>query len=102
MLYEICATSIWISTGEEFDRLLEAFPCLKYFGFTKIPREVPTGAWIWDESHRQIWQPGPPKIVYDPYIELNSLEDLDRFMKAVDESLVIRPGAIEIYDTWRE
>lgn len=102
MLYKICATSIYIPIGEKFDELLEAFPCIKDFGFTKLPREVPTGSWIRDENRKRIWQPGPPKIVYDPYIELNTLEDLDRFMKAVDESLIISPGEIEIYDTWRE
>ena len=38
-----------------------------------------------------------------PTIQLNSLEELMKFMQTIDKELVIdTDGWIEIYDTWRE
>lgn len=102
MFYQIESSTIWVSGKEAASKLLEEYPQLRNFGFCEKPRSVPTGCWIRDENNNCIWQEGEPRIVYDPYIELHSLEDLERLMKEVEEPLVVSPGVIEIYDGYRE
>ena len=102
MVYEISASSLWCWTKEECERLLKKFPCLTDFGFGIAEKSKPTGSYIRDENGKHIWQEGPPKIQYLPYIEIHTLEDLNNLYDAVDASLVYSSGHIEIYDTYRE
>ncbi len=102
MLYRITATSVWCGENE-YDKLLEEYPCLTDFGLQKVAESTPTGQWIFDENgYAKLWQEGPPKITYYPAIELNTLEDLTRLYKAVDKELIFSEDSIEIYDSWRE
>lgn len=102
MVYEISASSLRCWTKEECERLLKKFPCLTDFGFGIAEKSKPTRSYIRDENGKHIWQEGPPEIQYLPYIELNTLDDLERLTKTVGESLVYSSGSIEIYDTYRE
>lgn len=102
MLYRIRATSTW-GIEDKYEELLKEYPCLTDFGFQKVPESMPTGCWIFDENgYAKLWQEGPPKIVYYPAIEINTLEDLTRLHKAVHQELIFSEDSIEIYDTWRE
>ena len=98
MIFNICSVLYWSK-----EEVIQHYPCLKNFGYKEVERSVPTGYWIKDENgYSKLWQEGPPKIVYDPVIELNSLEELDELIKAVGTGIVVHNGEIEIYDGYRE
>lgn len=79
MLYRICATSIWENTkNEEAKKLLSEYPCLNDFGWKLV-----------ETDHR-------------PYIEINSLEELQKLQAAVEHPLIFTEDEIEIYDDYRE
>ena len=82
MLYKIEATSIHCyNKKDEGERILKRYPCLDNFGF-RIEKKNET--------------------ICEPYIELDSLDELNELMFELNELLVLTPGIIEIYDTYRE
>lgn len=98
MTFNISSTICWKN-----EKMLGKYPCLKDFGYKEVERSVPTGYWIKDEyGYSILWQEGPNRIVYDPVIEINSLEELISLINAVDCELVISDTTIEIYDSYRE
>lgn len=106
MRFRIEATSIW-SNATAHEKLIKEYPCLQNFGYevettTKIKK-----TWINDECGNRIWQKGPETIVHTPYVNLNSLEDLNRLYEAVANPLIYSGDisdypTIEIYDGFRE
>lgn len=102
MIYEISASSLWCWDKEECDNLLKKYPCLNHFGFKVEEKSKPTGKYVRDENGNRIWQEGPPRIYYKPTIKIDTLDDLNKLIEAVDSSLVYTSDTIEIYDTYRE
>ena len=83
--------------------MLEKYPCLIEHGYKEVEREVPTGLWVRDvDGKTRIWQEGPNRIVHEPVVEINSLEELISLINAVNCELVISDTDIEIYDGYRE
>lgn len=106
MRYRILATCVY-DRYHEGTQLVDRYPCLRDFGFTIEERATPTKIWVTDECGKLIWQEGPPKTRQIPYIDINSLEDLDRLRDAVKNQLIYGYGSngeleIEIYDGYRE
>jgi hypothetical protein len=90
------------------DQLLEMYPCLKEFGFIVEDVKRTARKWIRDENGERIMQEYERTISL-PYIFIDSLEDLIKLQKAVDNELVFGPTIdcsdgyfIEIYDGCRE
>lgn len=82
MLYRIEATSIYcFNKKDECERILKRYPCLNNFSF-RIEKKN--------------------EMVYESYIELDSLDELNELMFELDELIVLSPGIIEIYDECRE
>jgi hypothetical protein len=103
MTYKIEATSIWCANRkDECERILKRFPCLENFGFRIEEKTIPTSFRIKDENGESIWQECGTKTIYEPYVELDTLDELNELMFELNELLVLSPGIIEIYDTYRE
>jgi hypothetical protein len=82
MLYRIEATSIYcFNKKDECERILKRYPCLNSFGF-RIEKKN--------------------EMIYESYIELDSLDELNELMFELDTLIVLSPGIIEIYDECRE
>lgn len=96
MLYRIASTSCYRD-----ERLIEDYPCLKDFGWklTEYTRTQRTR--IFDENNKAIYQE-IPKTLYKPYIEINTLEELQKLKAAVQNPLIFMEDEIEIYDDYRE
>lgn len=85
MLYKIEATSIHCyNKKDEGERILKRYPCLDNFGFRIGEKNDGTG------------------IIHEPFVELYTLDELNELMFELNEPLVLTPGIIEIYDTYRE
>lgn len=103
MLYKIEATSIFCTNKkDECEQLLKDYPCLENFGFRIEEKTVSTSFRIKDENNKPIWQEDGTKTIYEAYIELDNLDELNELMFELNELLVLSPGIIEIYDTYRE
>ncbi len=102
MLYRICATGIWSSNkDEESEELLCEYPCLKDFGWRLVEYVDVEYTRIRDENGDWISQ-HIPTTRHRPYIEINSLEELQKLQAAVQNSLIFTEDEIEIYDDYRE
>lgn len=95
MIFKITRTSIW---GDYKDR--PPYKDAKWNEVIKIRTQN-----IWDENGKRITQE-TSYITGFWTIEINSIEDLVKLSKKLDEDLVLIPGEnineIEIYDTYRE
>lgn len=96
MLYRITATATYSD-----ERLLDAYPCLKDFGWQLVECVRTLRTRIFDENGKAIYQE-IPKIHFRPYIEINSLEDLQKLQATVEQPLIFTEDEIEIYDGYRE
>lgn len=101
MQYQITSTDWWDS-----ECIIEHYPCLKDFGFeNKEVEAVVHHEFIRDENGKVIVQPiyGIKKI---PFVNIDSLEQLNEFIKTVDTPIIISEVdciyGIEIYDDYRE
>lgn len=79
MLYRITASGTYRD-----GRLLDEYPCLKEFGWKLI-------------EHGE-----NPFMRYTAFIEINTLEDLQKLQAAVEDPLIFTEDEIEIYDDYRE
>lgn len=103
MLYRVEVTSIWCSNKkDECEQIIKRYPCLKNFGFRIEEKTEPVCYPIRDENNKRIWQEDGTKTIYEPYIELETLDDLNELIFELNENLVLSTGIIEIYDTYRE
>lgn len=96
MLYRITASA----TASD-DRILNEYPCLKDFGWKLVEFVENRHTRILDENMRSIYQT-IPTTYYRPYIEINSLEELQKLQAAIEYPLIIYEDEIEIYDGYRE
>lgn len=102
MLYRICATVVWDSNKDKkCEKLLCEYPCLKDFGWRLVEYVDVSYTRIQDENGELISM-HTPKIFHRPYIEINSLEELQKLQVAVQNPLIFTEDAIEIYDGYRE
>lgn len=102
MLYRICAASIWENTkNKEAKKLLSEYPCLNNFGWKLVEYVDNQHTRIRDENGKWIYQV-IPKTDHRPYIEINSLEELQKLQAAVEHPLIFTEDEIEIYDDYRE
>ena len=95
--------SDWVYDEEKQNaKLIKEYPCLKEYGFEleKIVTKYTRGTVQDDEGNTL--EVERCKVSYKPYIIINSLEELMKFIKDVDNELVIREDYIEIYDGYRE
>jgi hypothetical protein len=103
MLFKIEATSIYCyNKKDECEKILKQYPCLNNFGFRIEEKTEPKRHMIRDENNEHILQEDGTKTIYEPYVELDSLDELNELMFELNECLVLTPGIIEIYDTYRE
>ena len=91
----------------EHEELIEEYPCLHNFGYEEETVTKSTKIWIRDECGNRMWQEGPPRTEYISYININSIEELNRLCEAVANPLVYDGSrhdcpTIEIYDGYRE
>lgn len=102
MLYRIFSSTIWCSDKDnEVVKILSEYPCLKDFGMRLVEYEEQTFVRIRDENGNYISQP-VTKAFHRIYIELNTLEDLQKLQAAIDQPLIFFGDEIEIYDGYRE
>ena len=95
MLYRITASAT------QDQKLLVNYPCLKDLGYKdkEVIKERRTR--IIDENGKAIYQL-MPKTFYEPGIEINSLEELQKLQAAIQYPLIFTGDEIEIYDGSRE
>lgn len=102
MLYKISSSAIWSSDkDEESELLLSEYPCLKDFGWRLVEYVDVEYTRIRDENGEWISQ-HIPTTRHRPYIEINSLEELQKLQATIEHPLIIDEDEIEIYDDYRE
>ena len=98
---------VYICTVDCYDdKIIEYYPCLKNFGFGVKEITRKTCKPIRDENLGWIMQEYE-RICEEPYILLESLDDLIKLREGVGESLIFDATddggySIEIYDDYRE
>ena len=89
--------------NSEIDKLHEHYPILDNFGFEVTEFREPYRIPIRDENGKRMFQEAY-RTKQKAFINIDSLEQLMAFIKAVDCEIIIfnHEPAIEIYDGYRE
>lgn len=88
----------------EIDEMMERYPCLVNFGLEIEKKEEPKYHRIKDENGKPLIFEYGNKVTYIPYIQIDDLDTLIKFTKAVSHKIVFdgEENLIEIYDGYRE
>lgn len=99
MKFKIESTN-WDAT----EKMIEQYPCLANFGLEIEKKEEPKYCKIKDENGKPLLFEYGTKMTYTPYIDINNIDTLVEFTKAVDCCIIFdgRDATIEIYDGYRE
>lgn len=101
MLYKIVSVDNSPRSEKHCQDLLDEYPCLANFGWKIVEYIENCYEEFLDEYGRAIYRRGP-KTCYRPYIEINTLEELQKLQAAVQNPLIFTEDEIEIYDNYRE
>ena len=86
------------------DKLLEVYPCLTDFGFGVDEKHYPKITRVKDERGKPITQQNGFATKREPFVEINTLEELLELIRLVDNEVIVNndPATIEVYDGYRE
>ena len=91
---------------DDKSKIIDEYPCLTKYGYERIDVERDSMRAIRDENGNFIMQKIGTYFVPTCYVTINTLEELDQFIKDVDCHVIVDTTGsepyLEIYDGYRE